>query len=71
MRNHRGFLRDMIWLETQGFAGLTAILRGIRVESDAFLSRILTEFEPAIPRIAGQHRVSGEIAGHSMAYTSR
>ena len=35
-----GFLRLIIWLETQVCAPFTAILRRIRVESEAFLSRI-------------------------------
>ena len=40
LRIHRVFLRLLIWLETQVFAPLNAVLRGIRVESDRILSRI-------------------------------
>ena len=43
-----GFLRLFVWLKTEVCAPFTAILRGIRVESDAFLSRIWVGFEPRL-----------------------
>ena len=41
-----GFLRVFVWLETQVYAPFTAILRGIRVDSGTFLSRIWEGCEP-------------------------
>ena len=63
-----GFLRLFIWLETQVCAPFTAILRGIRVESDAFLSRIWRVRTPALARMAGRHHASDGTVGRTLHY---